>query len=127
MNKKRRTAFFYRKWRNYALESRAVCSECGEKLFYIYRYDTDFCPQCNKWLNEGCNDPNCMFCSERPETPEIALAECNELFDYEQSLYSFNHNFSKERAIRRYSANERHKKRRERLSRYIHKKRGTLL
>ena len=36
MNKKRRAAFFYRKWRNHVLDARAVCRECGEKLFYIY-------------------------------------------------------------------------------------------
>ena len=58
----------------------AVCPECGGGIFYYYRFDADCCLGCNIWLSKKCADPNCMYCSRRPESPLEALF-------FEQSRY----------------------------------------
>ena len=109
MNRKRRKIILNRKWKNHVLDVSAKCEECGGRTFYFCIYDADFCPQCNKWLSENCDDPNCEFCADRPDTPEHALTLCNILLNDGQAYC----NVSKERAIRRYTFNERYKRRRD--------------
>jgi hypothetical protein len=36
---------------------------------YSEKYDTYFCGECNKWLEEKCTDPDCQYCTTRPEKP----------------------------------------------------------
>lgn len=43
--------------------------KCGTTEVYYEKYDAYFCPKCNKWLESGCNDPNCEFCKDRPKKP----------------------------------------------------------
>lgn len=61
--------------REYGTWIKATCPECGtEGLFYYYRYDAECCITCDIWQNEPCGDPNCTYCSMRPETPSKAIA-----------------------------------------------------
>ena len=102
MNKKSRMVLFLRKCK-YVLGTHVKCYECGGKILYFCKYDTYFCLRCNVWFIKNRDDP---YRSDRPESPEIALAY---------------YNFNKERAIRHYSANERYKKRLARCSSFIHR------
>ena len=43
--------------------------ECGHRRVYSERYDAYFCPAEDKWLEAGCSDPMCGYCSIRPERP----------------------------------------------------------
>lgn len=47
------------------------CDACGILTDYNEKYDAWFCPICNTWAEEKCNDPDCGFCGERPDTPDI--------------------------------------------------------
>lgn len=58
------------KWNLIGCHSESVCTKCGQKTIYcIYRYDAECCISCNEWICEKCSDPDCPFCSIRPETP----------------------------------------------------------
>ena len=98
---------FYRKWKPHILHAKTKCSDCNGKILYFCRYDADFCPQCDKWITKNCGDPNCPYCMDRPETPKDALAICEMLRAEERTGL----NKAKEYAIRRYAANEKHRKR----------------
>jgi len=43
--------------------------DCGTILVYYDKYDTYFCPKCNKWTESKCNDPSCDYCKNRPKMP----------------------------------------------------------
>lgn len=59
----------------------AECPECGEESqFYFYRYDAVCCMSCDIWIDKACVDPNCPFCSIRPDTPYDALYLENEVY-----------------------------------------------
>jgi len=47
------------------------CDGCGQKASYDEKYDSTFCPKCNKWLESACKGgPGCTFdCEKRPEKP----------------------------------------------------------
>lgn len=51
----------------------AECPHCGEKQFHYDKYDSDCCIGCDIWFDERCGDPECPYCSVRPETPSEAL------------------------------------------------------
>ena len=36
---------------------------------YSVEYDTYYCEECNKWLEDTCDDRECLFCPSRPLTP----------------------------------------------------------
>lgn len=58
------------KWKQIGWHSDSVCPDCGQKgIYQIDRYDAWCCIFCNVWLDEVCGDPDCPFCSKRPETP----------------------------------------------------------
>ena len=58
------------KWGLIGFHTGSVCSKCGQKTKYLfYKYDAVCCISCNEWLEEACSDPDCPFCSSRPETP----------------------------------------------------------
>jgi hypothetical protein len=42
---------------------------CENVKQYSEEYDAYFCPICNIWLEDRCNDPECEFCNIRPLTP----------------------------------------------------------
>jgi len=107
MKKRKSKKVFYRKWKNHVLDSKSKCGDCNGKILYFYKYDAYFCPQCNEWISIKCDDPNCSYCVDRPETPEEALALCKMTLGYE---YAYR-NSGKKRTIRHYIANEKHKKR----------------
>lgn len=62
-----------RKLFKHACEIKSVCSECEKPLLYFYTYDAICCISCNVWTEEKCSDPECEFCSKRPDTPTEAL------------------------------------------------------
>ncbi len=45
------------------------CPVCESEKQYSNKYDAYFCELCNKWLEEPCKDPECQFCTTRPEKP----------------------------------------------------------
>lgn len=47
------------------------CPNCGcdKKLVRIDRYDALAHRNCLQWVESGCSDPQCEFCSKRPPTP----------------------------------------------------------
>jgi hypothetical protein len=42
---------------------------CNETKQYSEQYDTYYCRECNKWLEDICNDRECLFCNTRPLKP----------------------------------------------------------
>lgn len=49
--------------------SKTKCPTCNSSRIYHEKYDSYFCPKCNKWLEEKCNDVKCIYCIERPDKP----------------------------------------------------------
>ena len=47
-----------------------VCDKCGNAL--------EYCPVCDEWKIDGCGDPDCVFCAERPEKPSMVKEEKDE-------------------------------------------------
>ncbi len=47
------------------------CS-CGELADFLYTYDAEFCPRCDRWLDKSCGDRGCEFCGKRPKRPSLA-------------------------------------------------------
>lgn len=47
--------------------------QCGCKKSYSEEYDSYYCADCNKWLENTCNDPDCDFCQRRPNLPNKEL------------------------------------------------------
>lgn len=49
-----------------------TCPCCGAEKLYSGKYDAYYCKACDVWLEGNCNDPECEFCSSRPEKPSQA-------------------------------------------------------
>lgn len=48
----------------------SICPICsGSPLVLIDQYDAWACISCNEWLDKACDDPDCPYCSIRPQTP----------------------------------------------------------
>ncbi len=62
-----------RKFLRHACETKSICPECGKPLLYFYTYDAECCISCDIWTENKCGDPECEFCSKRPDTPAEAL------------------------------------------------------
>jgi hypothetical protein len=43
--------------------------DCEDKKSYSQEYDAYYCKSCDKWLEDKCDDPNCEYCTTRPQTP----------------------------------------------------------
>ena len=48
-----------------------VCKKCKGDLELDFEYDAHYCPKCKIWFEEKCPDPECDFCYNRPEFPNI--------------------------------------------------------
>ena len=46
------------------------CPKCGTPKSYIADFDSFYCKSCNDWLEDICNDRECLFCRTRPLTPK---------------------------------------------------------
>ncbi len=46
------------------------CPTCKKKGVRSERYDAYGCVDCNVWLERGCGDMECEFCSDRPDKPK---------------------------------------------------------
>jgi exosome complex RNA-binding protein Csl4 len=49
------------------------CDKCGEELEYSMEDDCLYCKICNEWQEPKCHDPECQFCTNRPEKPSDRL------------------------------------------------------
>lgn len=45
------------------------CIVCGTRLKYSNKYGALYCPTCNAWRSEKCDDTNCWACNNRPDKP----------------------------------------------------------
>lgn len=46
------------------------CVKCNSNLIHYEIHDAFFCPLCNTWVNEKCDDSNgCEYCDNRPKEP----------------------------------------------------------
>lgn len=59
--------------RSYLPKNEGHCPQCHTPQVYNQEYDACFCPACNHWLEEVCDDPACSSCSKRPAKPLPAL------------------------------------------------------
>ena len=65
------------------------CPHCGldgGKAPYNEEHDAYFCPKCLIWLSKSCKDPDCDFCSSRPDKPRYTLAELLAQCDFDMPL-----------------------------------------
>lgn len=46
-----------------------LCRKCNSERQYSNKYDAYYCELCNQWLERKCEDPECEFCSIRPDKP----------------------------------------------------------
>ena len=44
-------------------------SHQGHKTEYNEEFDCYYCVECNEWLENKCSNPQCDYCSNRPEKP----------------------------------------------------------
>ncbi|MFF5993631.1 hypothetical protein AAGS61_02600 [Lysinibacillus sp. KU-BSD001] len=51
------------------IEENQFCAACKFNLVYYEDFDAYFCPKCNRWTESPCSDPDCKYCSNRPEKP----------------------------------------------------------
>ncbi|KLU62307.1 hypothetical protein CEB3_c13510 [Peptococcaceae bacterium CEB3] len=49
-----------------------TCRYCGMEKLYSGKHDAHYCKACDTWLEVNCHDPECEFCSNRPEKPSLA-------------------------------------------------------
>jgi len=64
-----------RAYEKYGSFMKSECLLCGANTQFFYdRYDAVCCLVCNKWFGTICEDINCPFCVNRPDTPLEALA-----------------------------------------------------
>lgn len=45
------------------------CKQCGCSVCFNEGFDAFYCPECNIWLENICDDASCFFCPQRPERP----------------------------------------------------------
>ena len=53
--------------------TRRSCPLCAARLAYSDKWDAEFCPSCNAWMDSRCGDPACAQCRRRPEKPLVDL------------------------------------------------------
>jgi hypothetical protein len=56
-----------------APEPQNFCSSCKYQIYYYDKYDASFCLQCNRWIEDKCNDENCNYCNSRPMKPLLIM------------------------------------------------------
>lgn len=62
----------------YGCKDDEICKSCGKKRYYSLEYDTYYCPFCDIWLEEACDDPECRFCASRPNKPSQLWEKSNQ-------------------------------------------------
>lgn len=56
-------------------ESPYVCPHCGKRTSFNCQFDAYYCPNCDIWVEEKCDNPNCEYCSNRPDKPSMCRCE----------------------------------------------------
>ncbi len=98
------------KWKLIGWYSDSECRKCGKKaILQIEKYDSWCCITCNEWLDDVCGDPDCPFCSKRPETPYEAYYYLTEI----KKDGAYRKNWRRENYQHKTDGMKRHKKQRE--------------
>lgn len=50
-----------------AIAKGKLCEKCKVPSERDECFDAYYCPVCNDWLEQRCANPDCEFCSDRPE------------------------------------------------------------
>lgn len=64
---------YLRKWKKVGTYTSNQCKICNSLLLFVFSHDALCCPNCNEWIDQKCEDPDCVFCSTRPDTPAESL------------------------------------------------------
>lgn len=52
------------------------CPLCGNySLLFFHVYDSVVCVECDCWFSGKCEDENCPYCADRPDTPMEAIVK----------------------------------------------------
>jgi hypothetical protein len=46
-----------------------ACPDCGGEVLYCDFRDARYCPSCDNWTEQACDDPECDYCPGRPLKP----------------------------------------------------------
>jgi hypothetical protein len=52
-----------------------TCKICNSNKKYNKKHDAYYCESCDKWLEKNCGDPECDYCRDRPEKPNMLREE----------------------------------------------------
>lgn len=47
------------------------CIHCMQSLVYNEEFDSVYCPSCDEWREEACDEEECDFCRARPAKPSM--------------------------------------------------------
>ena len=47
------------------------CKLCSKPGIRNDKYDAYYCTNCVVWIEKQCDDVECIYCPNRPETPHI--------------------------------------------------------
>ena len=50
----------------------ANCVGCRTQIVFSLGHLALFYPECNRWLDKHCEDPECLYCAGRPARPLAA-------------------------------------------------------
>ena len=103
---------FIKQWLKAGMYAGGFCETCGGRLILFFKHDAVCCPGCNQWIDLRCGDPECPYCSQRPQTPADALEEERSRLDFTQTADQ------KEYCIRQYERSARGEHRKAEKIRY---------
>ena len=103
---------FIKQWLKAGMYAGGFCETCGGRLILFFKHDAVCCPGCNQWIDLRGGDPECPYCSQRPQTPADALEEERSRLDFTQTADQ------KEYCIRQYERSARGEHRKAEKIRY---------
>ena len=103
---------FIKQWLKAGMYAGGFCETCGGRLILFFKHDAVCCPGCNQWIDLRCGDPECRYCSQRPQTPADALEAERSRLDFTQTADQ------KEYCIRQYERSARGEHRKAEKIRY---------
>ena len=101
---------FIKQWLKAGMYAGGFCETCGGRLILFFKHDAVCCPGCNQWIDLRCGDPECPYCSQRPQAD--ALEEERSRLDFTQTADQ------KEYCIRQYERSARGEHRKAEKIRY---------
>lgn len=49
---------------------------------YNQQYDSFYDEDTNEWIESKCDDPNCSYCTSRPDTPPISIEKALTIIEH---------------------------------------------